>query len=69
MDVNAVDFALKQVDAGSVSIEMPTGVGFCMGINWDVWKNIGSFDEDRFGKGYGEENDWCMRAISASFLT
>ncbi len=68
LDVNAVDSVFKQVDAGSVSIEMPTGVGFCMGINWDVWKNIGSFDEDRFGKGYGEENDWCMRAISAGFL-
>jgi GT2 family glycosyltransferase len=24
---------------------------------------IGYFDEDRFGRGYGEENEFCQRAI------
>jgi GT2 family glycosyltransferase len=23
---------------------------------------IGGFDAETFGKGYGEENDWCLRA-------
>ena len=25
------------------------------------------FDESVFGRGYGEENDWCQRAISAGW--
>lgn len=43
--------------------ELPTGVGFCMGISYRALKDIGFFDEEAFGKGYGEENDWCQRAI------
>lgn len=41
--------------------EIPTGVGFCMFMRRDVIDHVGVFDE-RFGIGYGEENDWCMRA-------
>ena len=47
--------------------EMPTGVGFCMGMNRNVIEKIGAFDADTFYKGYGEENDWCQRAIKAGF--
>lgn len=47
--------------------EIPTGVGFCMGLNKKVVDLIGLFDEETFGKGYGEENDWCMRAFKAGF--
>ena len=50
-----------------VPLDAPTGVGFCMGINGRIWRQIGSFDEVVFGKGYGEENDWCQRAIAAGF--
>lgn len=28
---------------------------------------IGMFDADAFGRGYGEENDWCMRASAHGF--
>lgn len=28
---------------------------------------IGDFDEAAFGRGYGEENDWCMRASAAGW--
>jgi GT2 family glycosyltransferase len=45
----------------------PTGVGFCMGINGRIWREIGNFDEVLFAEGYGEENDWCQRAIAAGF--
>lgn len=48
-------------------LEMPTGVGFCMGMNYDVLSKIGYFDEESFGKGYGEENDWCQRAIKEGY--
>jgi GT2 family glycosyltransferase/glycosyltransferase involved in cell wall biosynthesis len=44
------------------SISVPSGVGFCMFIARACLKEIGLFDEEAFGKGYGEENDFCMRA-------
>lgn len=43
-------------------IDVPTGVGFCMYVRREVLKEIGLFDEKTFGRGYGEENDFCMRA-------
>lgn len=36
--------------------------GFCLVIKRAVIDEIGCFDEDAFGKGYGEENDYCLRA-------
>ena len=45
------------------SIEIPTAVGFCMYISRRCIKDVGFFDQEAFGKGYGEENDFCMRAI------
>lgn len=44
--------------------EAPTGHGFCMYIRRDCIDEIGGLDEKAFPKGYGEENDFCMRAIS-----
>ena len=42
-------------------IELPTGVGFCMALNRRFLDAIGGFDP-RFGRGYGEEVDWCQKA-------
>jgi dienelactone hydrolase len=50
-----------------VEVEAPTGVGFCMYLRRDALNAVGLFDEKRFGKGYGEENDWCQRAIRAGW--
>ena len=44
------------------SIDIPTAVGFCMYIRRDCLSHTGLFDTEHFGKGYGEENDFCMRA-------
>lgn len=57
-----IDALAAAVNAGK-EIEAPTGVGFCMYIRRDCLKNVGLFDEKAFGKGYGEENDFCQRAI------
>lgn len=46
---------------------MPTGVGFCMGMNIDAIRKVGYLDAETFGKGYGEENDWCRRAVEAGY--
>lgn len=47
--------------------DIPTAVGFCMLITRRLLHAIGDFDEQTFGHGYGEENDFCMRAIAAGF--
>lgn len=46
-----------------IEVEVPTGVGFCMYIKRSCIEDVGLFDEKTFGKGYGEENDFCQRAI------
>lgn len=45
--------------------ELPTAVGFCMLISANAMQTIDYFDELTFGLGYGEENDYSRRAISA----
>jgi GT2 family glycosyltransferase len=47
--------------------EIPSGVGFCMYIKLAVLDDIGYFDEKRFGKGYAEETDFCMRALKKGY--
>lgn len=44
---------------------VPLVHGFCFGITRDTINRIGTFDEDRFPRGYGEENDYCFRAVDA----
>lgn len=41
---------------------VPTGNGFCLYIRRKTINMIGSLDEKAFPRGYGEENDFCMRA-------
>jgi len=40
---------------------LPTAVGFCMLIKRAALDQVGFFDAATFGRGYGEENDFCMR--------
>ncbi len=47
--------------------EVPTGNGFCVYIKRAVFEKIGFFDEESFPRGYGEENDFSMRARKAGF--
>ncbi|MEH3147070.1 MAG: glycosyltransferase [Methylobacterium frigidaeris] len=49
------------------SSDIPTGVGFCFYMRGSVIDEIGSFDEATFGRGYGEENDFCLRAAKAGY--
>jgi len=41
--------------------KIPVGIGFCLYIKREVINAIGYYDEI-FGRGYNEENDFCMRA-------
>nr|WP_315187126.1 glycosyltransferase [uncultured Albidiferax sp.] len=45
------------------AVEAPTGVGFCLYIRRLCLQDVGELDEISFGTGYGEENDFCQRAL------
>lgn len=48
-------------------VDIPTGVGFCMYISRSSLKEVGYFDDVTFGKGYGEENDFCRKAVAKGY--
>ena len=43
-------------------VDIPTAVGFCVYIKRDCLNATGLLREDLFAQGYGEENDFCIRA-------
>jgi len=61
--VDEVDNAFSVSNPGKSAV-IPTAVGFCMYINRECLDETGLFDVARFGLGYGEENDFCMRATA-----
>ena len=61
-----LDSLFARINAGE-TVEIPTGVGFCMYIRRDSLDEVGLFDTERFGRGYGEENDFCRRAAKAGW--
>jgi len=64
------EYALLMVEAGfdCTPPEVPTGSGFCMYIRRALIDACGLFDEEGFPRGYGEENDFCMRAMKAGWV-
>ncbi|MFW0758504.1 glycosyltransferase [Pseudomonas sp. H11T01] len=65
LPVEEVDREFERVSPIAPLIKIPTGVGFCMAFNGDIVRSIGMFDSVAYGRGYAEENDWCMRASVA----
>lgn len=61
--VEGLDAIFASANAGQ-SLVIPTAVGFCMYVRRDCLDAVGLFDEDAFGRGYGEENDFCRRALT-----
>jgi FkbM family methyltransferase len=66
LDVNSIDAVFRAVKLPC--IQAPTGVGFCMYIRRDCLNQIGYLNQEKFGKGYGEENDLCQRALKSGWL-
>ena len=46
----------------ATAIDIPVGVGFCMYIRRACLDAVGLLRADLFAQGYGEENDFCLRA-------
>jgi len=65
LDVNTIDGVFRQSHLPCVLA--PTGVGFCMFIRRSCLDQIGYLNAEKFGRGYGEENDLCQRAIKAGW--
>ncbi|WP_457675351.1 glycosyltransferase [Thiolapillus sp.] len=62
-DLAGLDDLFSRTNRGRL-VDIPTGVGFCQYIRRDCLEQTGLFDEERFGRGYGEENDFCRRAAA-----
>lgn len=61
-----LDTVAREVNRGKM-VTAPTAVGFCMYIKREVIDAIGDLDAEAFGRGYGEENDFCLRAQAAGW--
>ena len=61
--VGDMDQACQIANAGR-AVDVPTTVGFCMFIARAALDEVGDFDAKTFGRGYGEENDFCLRATA-----
>lgn len=62
----SMDNIFSAVNHGQ-AVEIPTAVGFCMYIRRACLDQVGDFDAASFGQGYGEENDFCLRASAAGW--
>ena len=56
-----IDRVAAALNAGNY-IDLPTGIGFCMFIKAETLHAVGRLDSFNFGRGYGEETDFCLRA-------
>ncbi|ROU02993.1 glycosyltransferase [Histidinibacterium lentulum] len=57
---DAIDAVARGLTGTAVLAEAPTGVGFCMAISREWLAKEPAFDTV-FGRGYGEEVDWCQK--------
>ena len=60
-DVGALDAMFQRANSAQ-QVDIPTAVGFCMYIRRDCLDDCGLFDQELFGRGYGEENEFCIRS-------
>jgi len=56
-----IDRIAGTVNRGKL-VDLPVGIGFCLFIKRSCLRETELFDEETFAKGYGEENDFCLRA-------
>jgi GT2 family glycosyltransferase/glycosyltransferase involved in cell wall biosynthesis len=65
LDLPGVSRLIAQTSGGPAPA--PTGNGFCMYMSRRAIDEVGPFDADAFPRGYGEENDFCLRASRAGW--
>ncbi len=60
-EADAIDAVAATMHPDAALVDAPTGVGFCMAMSIDYLRRIPTLDT-AFGRGYGEEVDWCQKA-------
>jgi GT2 family glycosyltransferase/glycosyltransferase involved in cell wall biosynthesis len=60
-DAADLDERLSRLNPGRL-VDLPSGSGFCLYIKRACLTETGPFEETAFGRGYGEEDDFCQRA-------
>lgn len=60
-DADVLDAAAARLNPAAASVTVPTGVGFCMAMARPWVTRLPTLDPV-FGRGYGEEVDWCQKA-------
>ena len=63
--LDVIDAVAKESTESAVVT--PTGVGYCMYITRESLDQLGGFDEKAFKRGYGEENDFCQKAVAQGY--
>lgn len=67
-DTTVTQYARAICDVSAKSYpRVPVANGFCFVVKRAVIDRIGYLDEETFPRGYGEENDYCLRATDAGF--
>ncbi len=66
LGLTRLDRLFATANAGQ-TVALPTAVGSCMYVRRACLQEVGPFDAERFGRGYGEENDFCLRAAKAGW--
>ena len=56
-----IDALAARMHPDAAVADAPTGVGFCMAMSIEYLRRIPALDT-AFGRGYGEEVDWCQKA-------
>ena len=59
--LDEIDREIRKYSLPPEARTAPCGVGFCMAMKNELIRQYGGFDEESFGKGFGEEVDWCRR--------
>lgn len=60
-EADALDVAAQGLNGVLGLVDAPTGVGFCMALSHRFLDQLPQLDTI-FGRGYGEETDWCQKA-------
>jgi GT2 family glycosyltransferase/glycosyltransferase involved in cell wall biosynthesis len=61
LDTIRLDVLARRAN-GLRAVDIPVGVGFCLYLRRACLNAVGPFRADIFAQGYGEENDFCLRA-------
>lgn len=59
-----INLAAGRCNRDDPVVDIPVGVGYCIYIRRSCIADVGLFDASVWGKGYGEEVDFCLKAAA-----